>query len=120
MATGPGHMASEWVGLLQGLATWHQGSWDGNRTWSHDTREAWMASGSGHMSPRWLGWQQCLATCHHGCWDGYSAPPYGTRVAGMKTRPCQMSPGRLRCNRVWPNGTREATIATGSGHMAPG
>ena len=52
-----------------------------------------MATVPGYMAPGRLEWQQGLAKWHKGGWDG---------------------------NRVWPNGTREAGIATGSGHMAPG
>ena len=52
-----------------------------------------MAIGSGHMTAGWLGCLQCVATWHQGGCDG---------------------------NRAWPHGTREAGMATGSVHMAPG
>ena len=80
MATGSVPMAAERLGWQQGLATWHQGGWDGNRIWPHGTRVACidysaqphgtrvagMATGPGHMVPVRLGWQQDLATWHKG------------------------------------------------------
>ena len=94
------HMVPGRLGLRKGLTKWHQCSWDGNRTWPHDTRvivslqcpaawhhggwdgntarpngtrEAVMATGPGHMAPGWLGWQQGLATWHQGGLYGYIA-----------------------------------------------
>ena len=66
MAKGSGHMAPGWLVWLHGLATWHQGGWDGHSAWPHITSEAGMATGLGHMAPGKLGLQEGLITWHQG------------------------------------------------------
>ena len=112
MATGPGHMALGRLGWQQGLDPWHQGGWDGNRTWPNDTKEAGMATEPGHMATGRLGWQQ-------GRLYGYSARQHGTRVAGLATGSWQKHQGVWDCTRAWPNASREAEMETGYGQMAP-
>ena len=85
MATGSGQMAPGRLECQQGLATWHQRGWDGNRAWPHSTRVVGMATGPGHVAE--VGW------------DGHRVRPHGTREAGM-------------ANRAWPHDTGEAGMAT--------
>ena len=81
MATLSGCMAPGWLGWQQGLATWHQGGWDGNRALPNDTRVAGMATG--------------MATWHQGGCDCVKVWPHGTRKAVMATGSSHMAPGRL-------------------------
>ena len=69
MATGPGHMTPGRLGWHQGLATCHQGDWDGYRAWQHGTREAGIATGPSHIAPGRLGRHQGLSTWHQGGYD---------------------------------------------------
>ena len=112
-------MAPGRLGWQQGIDTWHQGGWDGNRAWSHGTSEAGMSTGSGtrvtcmatvpgHIAPGWLGWH------------GNMAWPHGTREAGMAAGPGHIAPGRLGWQQgqaTWHQGGLYGYIAS---RMAPG
>ena len=88
MATGPVKMAPGRLECQQGLATWHQRCWDGNRAWSHSSRAVGMATDRG-----WMGWLQGLAKWYQGGWDGNRAWPHGSSEAGMAPGPGHIAPG---------------------------
>ena len=108
MASRSDHMAPGWLGWQQGLATWHQGGWDGNRVWPHGTRVAGMATGPGQMAPRRQGWPQGLATWQQGGWDG-------NRAACMAIVPGNMTQGWLDWQQGLAKSTSESGIAPGPG-----
>ena len=81
------------LGWQQGLATWHQGGWDGNRAWPHINQDDW---------------------------DGNRVCPHGSKEAGVATGPSHMAPVRLKLQQglaKWPQG---GWVATGPGHIGQG
>ena len=65
-------------------------------------------------------WQQGMAKCHNGGWGGNRAGPHGTREAELATGSGHMSPGWLYGYSARQHGTRVAVMVTGPGHMPPG
>ena len=103
MAPGPGSRTRIWPHVTR------------HSVQHHGTRVAGMPKGPGHMPPRWLRWQQ-MAKWYPGGWD--CGCPYGTERLGWQQGLPTWHQGGWDGNRVWPQGTRVAGMATGSGHMA--